>query len=148
MCEEWHNYQNFKKWYNENYPSNLDNINFDLDKDLRQIGAKNKVYSPDTVIFLPDYINTLIVFGKNKSNTSGYSGISKYKNGTYRIKMNVLKKTINIYSIKTLEEAIDIYKKEKQKVVDFICDDMKKLEIYSEETINLIKLGGIKHGFI
>lgn len=48
VCKEWHNYQNFAKWYYENYPD--DGIRTDIDKDIKS-GFK-KIYSPETCIFL------------------------------------------------------------------------------------------------
>lgn len=45
VCDEWHNFQNFAKWFDENY---IDG--FDLDKDIKVDG--NKVYSPEACIFV------------------------------------------------------------------------------------------------
>jgi hypothetical protein len=62
VCEEWHNYQNFAKWCEENY-YNINNEQLELDKDLLVKG--NKVYSPETCIFVPHNINSIL----NKCNT-------------------------------------------------------------------------------
>lgn len=56
VCEEWHNYTNFKKWYNENYYEIEEDV-ICLDKDILVKG--NKVYSSDTCIFVPQTINKL-----------------------------------------------------------------------------------------
>ena len=45
VVEEWHNYQNFAKWFDENYIDGCE-----LDKDIKIKG--NKVYSPSTCIFV------------------------------------------------------------------------------------------------
>jgi hypothetical protein len=45
VCVEWHNYQNFLKWFDENYVQG-----FQLDKDTKVEG--NKVYSPTTCVFI------------------------------------------------------------------------------------------------
>ena len=50
----WHNYQNFAKWYCDNYPR--DGIGYHLDKDLKVIG--NKFYSPETCMFVTPMVNT------------------------------------------------------------------------------------------
>lgn len=47
VCEEWHNYQNFAKWFNENHPK--DGKAYQLDKDI--IG-NGKEYSPDNCVFV------------------------------------------------------------------------------------------------
>jgi hypothetical protein len=44
-CEEWHNFQNFAEWFEENY---IDG--FDIDKDILIDG--NKLYSPETCMFV------------------------------------------------------------------------------------------------
>lgn len=45
VCDEWHNYQNFAKWYEENKVSGME-----LDKDIKIKG--NRIYSPKTCIFV------------------------------------------------------------------------------------------------
>lgn len=57
---EWHNFQNFAKWYEENYIEN-----FHLDKDILVPG--NKIYGPDTCCFVPQVINNLFIKRNNKS---------------------------------------------------------------------------------
>lgn len=56
--EEWHNYQNFAKWYDDNYYE-VGNERMHLDKDILHKG--NKIYSPETCIFVPIRINALFV---------------------------------------------------------------------------------------
>ncbi|AGH16111.1 HNH endonuclease [Vibrio phage pYD21-A] len=48
VCEEWHDYQNFARWYEENHPN--DGKKYDLDKDIKIKG--NKEYSPDACTFV------------------------------------------------------------------------------------------------
>jgi len=45
VCDEWHNFQNFAKWFEANY---IDG--FHLDKDIKIKG--NRVYSPDACMFV------------------------------------------------------------------------------------------------
>ena len=58
VCEEWHNFQNFAKWYYENYYE-IEGETMCLDKDILFKG--NKIYSPQTCIFVPNRINTLFI---------------------------------------------------------------------------------------
>jgi len=51
---EWHNYQNFASWFKEHYREGLS-----LDKDILQRGVTNKVYSPDTCMFITRAQNTI-----------------------------------------------------------------------------------------
>lgn len=48
VCDEWHNYQNFAEWYEENYPN--DGADYQLDKDIKVKG--NRIYSPEHCIFV------------------------------------------------------------------------------------------------
>jgi hypothetical protein len=50
---EWHNFQNFAQWYEENYPK--DGKEYDLDKD--RLVKENKVYGPTTCCFLTQQQN-------------------------------------------------------------------------------------------
>ena len=56
VCEEWLNYQNFGKWFDDNFYQ-IENEIMCLDKDILHKG--NKIYSPDTCVFVPQRINTL-----------------------------------------------------------------------------------------
>jgi hypothetical protein len=63
VCKEWHNYQNFAKWYHENYYSIQGEI-VQIDKDILVKG--NKTYSPETCTFVPQKIN-MIFMSKSKN---------------------------------------------------------------------------------
>lgn len=56
VCNEWKIFSNFEKWYNENYYS-VNNEIMCLDKDI--LTKNNKIYSPQTCIFVPTTINIL-----------------------------------------------------------------------------------------
>lgn len=55
VCDEWHNFQNFAKWYEENYPK--DGGKYHLDKDLSCYGERGKLYSPETCVFVTAQVN-------------------------------------------------------------------------------------------
>ena len=52
---EWHNFQNFAKWYDENYPA--DGGDYHLDKDIKIEG--NKEYSPSSCMFVSPKDNAI-----------------------------------------------------------------------------------------
>lgn len=56
VCDEWANFQNFAKWYSENYPS--DGISYQLDKDILSGSRTGKLYSPSTCKFVSPQENT------------------------------------------------------------------------------------------
>lgn len=57
VCKEWHNFQNFSRWYYENCPK--DGFSYQLDKDLKVIG--NKIYSPETCLFVSSVVNSFTI---------------------------------------------------------------------------------------
>jgi len=58
VCEEWHNYQNFASWCEDNY-YDIDGEELELDKDILHKG--NKIYSPENCVFVPHNINSLLI---------------------------------------------------------------------------------------
>lgn len=59
VCPDWMLYKNFKEWFNLNHKENTC-----LDKDILVRG--NKVYSPETCVFVPQEINKLLITRKAK----------------------------------------------------------------------------------
>lgn len=56
VCDDWHNYQTFAKWYLDNYPRC--GGDYELDKDLSSYGCSGKIYSPETCIFVTRAVNS------------------------------------------------------------------------------------------
>lgn len=76
VCDEWHDFNNFLEWYNNNFPYHIENmgIKLELDKDLLSEG-ECKIYSPDTCIFIPKKANGFTT-NIQRNNTSGFTGVS------------------------------------------------------------------------
>ena len=110
VTNEWHNFQVFAKWFNENY---IDG--FHLDKDLTILG--NKMYSPDTCRFIPFEINSLLT-------DSGFSrgklpiGVSLHKTGKYQSSISNNNKKVYLGLFDNIEEAYEVYKKAKKKYIE------------------------------
>lgn len=141
VCEEWHNYQTFAKWFDENYYECNDGYVMDLDKDILNKG--NKIYSPETCIFVSHRINTL--FTKRNSCRGDYPiGVSKYKGTKYKARCSVLingKREIkNIGSYDTPEEAFCKYKEFKENYIKEVAEEYRDLipvELY-EAMVNYV----------
>jgi hypothetical protein len=58
VCDEWHNYQLFAKWFYDNHIKG-----YHLDKDIKNKG--NKIYSPENCLFASQKENTAFAFAKN-----------------------------------------------------------------------------------
>lgn len=129
VCDEWHNFQNFAKWFDENYYE-VENQTMQLDKDILSKG--NKIYSPDNCIFVPDRINSLFI--KSNATRGKYPiGVSYYK------KTNKFISTCSIYNedkmkrvpkhlgyFNTPEEAFYKYKEFKEGYIKEVAEEYKE----------------------
>lgn len=70
VCKEWLNYNKFLEWV----WSNKSNYNPDeyqqIDKDILQWNSEYKIYSPDTCIFIPTYLNKYLSGISKRINTN------------------------------------------------------------------------------
>ena len=122
VCEEWPNFPNFAKWYDENYYE-INEERMCLDKDILIKG--NKIYSPETCVFVPQYINTLFV--KNDSDRGVYPiGVlyDKRKGRIKRFRATLLRKSIGLYF--TPQEAFEVYKKHKELLIKETAEKYKE----------------------
>jgi len=103
--KDWHNFQNFAKWYYENY---IDG--FELDKDILFKG--NKCYSANTCCFVPKEINVLLTLRKNKRGNYPI-GVSE-KKGRFVSIVNISGEQIHLGMFSTIDEAFNSYKKAKE----------------------------------
>ena len=119
VCKEWHCYANFEKWYNENYYE-VENEAMNLDKDILVKG--NKLYSPDTCIFVPQTINAL--FTKREQARGKYPiGVTRDKRyGKFAPQVQGVK-WLGYYN--TPEEAFKVYKENKEKRIKQIAEEYK-----------------------
>lgn len=117
VCEEWHNFQNFAQWVEENYnPETMQG--WHLDKDILIKG--NKIYSPETCCFVPLEINGMLKSTSLRNNT-GIIGVSynkKYDN--YRTWLPKNKKGSR--NFKTPEEAFEKYKKTREEHIKEVAN--------------------------
>lgn len=118
VCDEWHNYSNFKKWFDENYYT-VEEETMTLDKDI--LINNNKVYSPNTCIFVPLSINDLFSKG-NRSERNKHLGIIgvTVKNGKYFCTVGK-----NHRSFSTKEDAFLEYKKYKENRIMNVANKYK-----------------------
>lgn len=68
VCDDWIRFTNFKRWMEQQ--DYIDNV---LDKDLMVTG--NKIYSPETCLFISPKVNGYLVINHGR-NTSGFIGAS------------------------------------------------------------------------
>lgn len=130
VCEEWHNFQNFAKWYEENYYNIEDEI-MCLDKDIlcHNLKLKNKIYSPKTCLIVPQRINVLFVGIKNNIKDKYDCGKNFDKRRKkFRARCNINKTNKNEASLgyyDNPEEAFEAYKTFKESYIKQVADEYK-----------------------
>lgn len=140
ICDEWLIFHNFENWYDSNYPKHIDGIKFEIDKDLMQLGIENKIYSPDTAIFLPKRVNNFII-GKLPNKSTGEIGVCFDKDRNKYVASCTdfyTHKKVFIGRYDTIEEALDSYKLNKSIQIDRCKEYLRNLNYLSEEIINKI----------
>ena len=125
VCEEWHNFQNFARWFDDNY-YDIENDKMELDKDILQKG--NKVYSPETCIFVPQRINQL--FLKSDALRGDLPIGVNFQNNKYRARCSIFidgkKKQKHIGYYNTPEKAFyEGYKPFKEAYIKEVAEEYK-----------------------
>lgn len=123
VCDEWLNFQNFARWYEENYYE-IEGEVMCLDKDI--LFKSNKIYSPETCVIVPQAINKLFT---KRQNDRGDSAIGTSPvDGKYMVRCHMInpktgkskRKYLGIYD--TQEKAFKIYKYYKEKNIKIVAD--------------------------
>ena len=122
VCEEWWNFQVFAEWFYEHYYE-IENETMNLDKDILKKG--NKIYSADTCIFTPQFINSLFV-KSNKIRSKYYIGVTKHGD-KFKAYLNKYNKLIHLGMFTTPEEAFQAYKKAKEQYIKETAERYKLL---------------------
>jgi hypothetical protein len=120
VCEEWHNFQHFAKWFEKNYYK-IKNEKMCLDKDILIKG--NKIYSPETCIIVPNSINILFVRNHLHRNNTPI-GVSKY-NDKFIARCKIGGKSTHIGVYDTEDRAFKAYKNYKEKHIKEVADKYK-----------------------
>jgi len=120
ICEEWLYYQNFAEWYYSHPPYMLE---FELDKDLLFKG--NRLYSPDTCVFIPTCINSFLSLtnslrGANPVGVSFHKRIKKFQ---AQITRGNGRESLGYFS--TPEEAFHTYKLAKESYAKELAEKWK-----------------------
>ena len=124
VCDEWKYLSNFKEWFDKNYI-----IGCHLDKDI--LIQDNKIYSPNTCCFVPQYINSLI--------TDHHASRGKYKLGVvksgkkYTSSVNFNGKSYHLGTFNTEDEAHFAYVNAKREAIKTTALRALKENLISEQ---------------
>lgn len=111
----WHNFQNFAEWFNNNYIEG-----YHIDKDLKIKG--NKVYSPETCLFVPRSLNNLFL---DRAICRGKYpvGVSFYKReGKFSAEISIEGKRRSIGMFSTYEQASVAYQQARSSKIKRIIE--------------------------
>lgn len=123
VCNEWLNFQNFARWYNEHKYKCDGRLH--IDKDI--LHPESKEYAPENCLLIPQRINMLFVSHINKYRLP--SGISKTKTGRYQANCG----NYRLGTYDTLNMAYDAYANKKEEIIRKVADEYKNIipkEVY------------------
>ena len=121
-CESWHNFQTFAEWYNNNYYQIHGEV-MCLDKDILCKG--NKIYSPETCVFVPEKINLLFIKSDN-SRGKDPIGAHQLPSGNYEVRCNNGEESDYLGRFDNIYEAFYAYKVHKEKIIKQVADEYKE----------------------
>lgn len=116
IVNEWLTFSNFKKWMERQ-----DWKGMELDKDLRFQG--NKIYSPETCLFVSQAVNSLFIGRTGGNLKKGVSWHEKTGRFHARVTVNGKKKSLKYFD--TEEEANSAYAEAKRKNVIRVAGEQK-----------------------
>lgn len=133
VCEEWLVFSNFKSWM-----ETQEWEGYHLDKDFLFEG--NKIYSPETCVFISRELNTFII---DCGNSRGEYPIGVYFNkvtNRFRSKCNnpFTKKFVHLGYYDTMEEAHQVWKKYKHQLA------LQYAELQADERIKQVLINKFK----
>lgn len=137
VCDEWHNFQNFAKWFDENYYE-IPGCVMHLDKDICK--KRNNIYCPQYCSFVPQDINE--IFTKcNKARGAYVIGVCFHKGcqkfvAQCQTKINNKQKVNHLGYYDTETEAFDAYKQFKENYIKKIALQYK--EYLPQKTFNAL----------
>jgi hypothetical protein len=127
VTDEWRNYDNFHGWLMSNKYFNMRCANghwYQLDKDLKIRG--NKLYSPETCLFIPRSINTFLT-KRNKLRGEYLIGVYKYANKYRAMISNPLTgKNEHIGLFESEIDAFNAYKDRKENISRVLAINLKE----------------------
>lgn len=126
VCEEWHNFQNFAKWFEENRYY-VEDSRLNIDKDI--LFPKCNIYSPKTCLLIPQRINMLFL---NKPNNRGLpNGIVKQGKGFLA---KYKHESLGVFN--SVEKAYEVYASKKEEAIREVLNEYK--DVLPKETYSAI----------
>lgn len=134
VCDEWLHLSNFKKWFEENHREG-----YEIDKDIKKKG--NKVYSPETCLYIPKSLNNLIKTNKNTRGATSSIGVRYIEdctNNPYEasIAKQDGRKVLGYFSDEV--SAFLVYKSSKEAYIKELAEEYFKAGLICKDTYNAL----------
>jgi hypothetical protein len=122
VSDEWHNYQNFAKWWDDNYYS-IPGERMDFDKDLLFKG--NRIYAPDKCCIIPHKLNLMFIKRSQKKKDTPTGVLRASPNKFYATYGTSSTSTYRLGPYKTVEDAFLVYKNAKETSINEMAEYFK-----------------------
>lgn len=139
ICDEWYNFDNFYKFV-KNPENGFKGDGYELDKDILCHNRKDKLYSPETCLFIPRILN-VVLLDRQTHKTSKYpSGVTDNKNWKYdtifaNIQIGARKLSLcssNREGRKGIIKCFSYYKYAKEFFLKLLTDELFKLDLITK----------------
>lgn len=138
--KDWHNLQNFCKWYKENVP-----LGWHMDKDILVSG--NLLYSENTCIGVPSELNGFVTSSLNRKGNNNYTGVYYVKEGRWKVATYGTEgKQVIVGYTNTELEGVRLYREEKVRLAADLAEkykgivDQKVYDYFSNFTDHIDRL--------
>lgn len=122
VCDEWLNFQNFAKWFDKNYYE-IESEKMCLDKDILHKG--NKIYSPNSCVFVPNRINLLFTKRQNKRGRYPIGVAFDKTKSKFKSYCHTFDGLKNLGYYDTELKAFNVYKQFKENYIKQVADEYK-----------------------
>jgi hypothetical protein len=133
VCDEWLNFQTFAQWYVTNTERfRINNIIPKMDKDLLAESDRGVLYSPETVVLLPNVLNCNLV--QKRITNKGHNGVN-FANGKHTVQITFNYKMM-YFPFTDEKEAIEFYLSKKKEFITLLANEYK--HVLDDKTYNLL----------
>lgn len=123
VCDDWLTFSNFESWFRKN---NV--VGYHLDKDIKVKG--NKVYSPDTCIFIPRSLNNIFCTHASSNGLLPVGVSVDNRDGRFKAEVSIDGKKKHLGCFANKELASHAYLMAKNDEITRKCKQFKSLSSY------------------
>ena len=139
ICDEWYDFDNFYKFIKD--PENgFKGDGYELDKDILCHNRKDKIYSPETCLFIPKILNSVLLDRQTHKTSEYPSGVTdnkKWKYDTIFANIQIGARKLSLCSSnregrKGIIKCFSYYKYAKEFFLKLLADELFKLDLITK----------------